>query len=188
MQAAIKVPECAYPNAAYAPHPRSDNLDSYYVQAGPQKFSSTYLRQVGGTTWHWLGTCLRLVPDDFRLATKFARGVDWPVDYATLEPWYAQAESEIGVSGDSAQDLGSPRSAPYPMPEIPQTYLDKQMAAAFAGTPFEVRSTPQGRNSVVRDNRRAVLRQRELHSDMSHPGQVRRDRARRARGSRGRAC
>ncbi len=153
MQAAIKVPECAYPNAAYAPHPRSDNLDSYYVQAGPQKFSSTYLRQVGGTTWHWLGTCLRLVPDDFRLATKFARGVDWPIDYATIEPWYAHAESEIGVSGDSAQDLGSPRSVPYPMPEIPQTYLDKQMGAAFAGTPFEVRSTPQGRNSVVRDNR-----------------------------------
>ena len=42
---------------------------------------------------------------------RFGRGVDWPIDYATLEPWYAQAESEIGVAGDSAQDLGSPRSA-----------------------------------------------------------------------------
>jgi choline dehydrogenase-like flavoprotein len=153
MGAAIKVPECAYPNAAYAPHPRSDDLDSYYVQAGPQKFSSTYLRQVGGTTWHWLGTCLRLVPDDFALGTKFGRGVDWPIDYAALEPWYAQAEREIGVSGDSAHDLGSPRTSPYPMPAIAPTYLDKQVAAAFAQTPYEVRSTPQGRNSVVRDDR-----------------------------------
>jgi choline dehydrogenase-like flavoprotein len=153
MSAAIKVPECAYPNAAYAPHPRSDDLDGYYVQAGPQKFSSTYLRQVGGTTWHWLGTCLRLVPDDFQLETKFGRGVDWPVDYATLEPWYTQAEGEIGVSGDPAQDLGSPRSAPYPMPQIRPTYLDGQVAAAFSGTPYDVRPTPQGRNSVVRDNR-----------------------------------
>ena len=27
MNAAIKVPECAYPNTAYAPHPHSDDLD-----------------------------------------------------------------------------------------------------------------------------------------------------------------
>lgn len=151
--ALVKVPECAYPNTAYAPHPRSDDLDAYYVQAGPQKFASTYLRQVGGTTWHWLGTCLRLVPDDFRLRTRFARGADWPVDYAALEPWYCAAEAEIGVSGDSADDLGSPRSQPYPMPAIPQTFLDAQVTQAFAGTPYAVRSTPQGRNSVVRDDR-----------------------------------
>jgi glucose dehydrogenase len=151
--ALVKVPECAYPNTAYAPHPRSDNLDDYYVQAGPQKFSSTYLRQVGGTTWHWLGTCLRLVPDDFKLATRFGRGADWPIGYDTLEPWYSDAENEIGVSGDSAEDLGSPRSRPYPMPAIAMSYLDKQMAAAFAGTPYQVRATPQGRNAVVRDDR-----------------------------------
>ncbi len=151
--ALVKVPECAYPNAAYAPHPRSDDLDAYYVQTGPQKFQSTYLRQVGGTTWHWLGTCLRLVPDDFRLASRFRRGVDWPIDYATLEPWYGEAEAEIGVSGDSREDLGSPRSRGYPMPAIPMSYLDGVIAKAFAGTPYALRSTPQGRNSVERDDR-----------------------------------
>ncbi len=151
--ALVKVPECAYPNTAYAPHPRSDNLDAYYVQVGPQKFASTYLRQVGGTTWHWLGTCLRLVPDDFRLATRFGRGVDWPLAYDALEPWYGEAESEIGVAGNSSEDLGSPRTQPYPMPEIAASYLDTQIAKAFAGTPYAVRSTPQGRNSVVHDAR-----------------------------------
>jgi choline dehydrogenase-like flavoprotein len=151
--ALVKVPECAYPNAAYAQHPRSDNLDFYYVQTGPDRFASTYLRQVGGTTWHWLGTCLRLVPDDFRLATRFGRGVDWPLDYATLEPWYGAAEHEIGVAGDSAVDLGSPRSSAYPMPEIAQTFLDRGIAHGFEGTPYEVRSTPQGRNSTERDDR-----------------------------------
>jgi choline dehydrogenase-like flavoprotein len=151
--ALIKVPECAYPNPDYAPHPRSDNLDDYYVQTGPQKFSSTYLRQVGGTTWHWLGTCLRLVPDDFRLATRFGRGVDWPIGYDALEGWYGEAESEIGVSGDSAADLGSPRSTPYPMPAIPMSVVDQHIAKAFVGSPYEVRSTPQGRNATVRDDR-----------------------------------
>lgn len=151
--ALIKVPECAYPNTPYAPHPRSDDIDFYYIQTGPDKFKSTYLRQVGGTTWHWLGTSLRLVPDDFRLATRFGRGVDWPIDYAMLEPWYDAAEREIGVAGDSATDLGSSRGSPYPMPEIPQTFLDRTIAKAFEGTPYQVRSTPQGRNSVVRDDR-----------------------------------
>src|SRR5689334_9003244 len=149
----IKVPECAYPNTAYAPHPRSDNLDDYYVQTGPDKFASTYLRQVGGTTWHWLGTCLRLVPDDFRLATRFGRGVDWPFNYDALERWYGEAETEIGVSGDSTADLGSPRSSPYPMPAIPLSVVDQHIAKAFAGSPYEVRATPQRRNATVRDSR-----------------------------------
>jgi len=151
--ALIKVPECAYPNTAYAPHPRSDDLDFYYVQTGAAKFSSTYLRQVGGTTWHWLGTCLRLVPDDFRLATRFGRGVDWPIDYATLEPWYGAAERAIGVAGDSSADLGSPRSSAYPMPAIPLTFLDKAFAKAFANMPYRVQSTPQARNSLLLDDR-----------------------------------
>jgi len=151
--AAIKVPECAYPNAAYAPHPRSDNPDFYLVQTGPDKFKSTYLRQVGGTTWHWLGTCLRLVPDDFRLATRFGRGVDWPVDYSALEPWYGRAEEAIGVAGDSSADLGSPRTSPYPMPRIAPSYLDGAIAKGFAASDLDVRATPQGRNSIVRDDR-----------------------------------
>ncbi|HEX6794221.1 MAG TPA: GMC family oxidoreductase [Casimicrobiaceae bacterium] len=153
VNAAVKVPECAYPNTAYAPHPRSEDPDFYYVQSGPDKFKSTYVRQVGGTTWHWLGTCLRLVPDDFRLATRFRRGVDWPIDYSALEPWYGRAEDAIGVAGDSSADLGSPRSSPYPMPRIAPSYLDATVAKAFEGLGFDLRATPQGRNSMVRDER-----------------------------------
>src|SRR5947207_2573564 len=61
--AVIKVPECPYPPTPEAMHPVSDNLDNWYRQTGPDKFASTYIKVVGGTTWHWLGTCLRLVPN-----------------------------------------------------------------------------------------------------------------------------
>lgn len=152
-QALIKVPECAYPNPIHAPHPESHLPDAYYVQAGPQKFASTYLRQVGGTTWHWLGTSLRFVPDDFRLRSRFGRGVDWPIQYNDLEPWYGEAEQELGVAGDSAQDLGSPRSGAYPMPVLPLSVVDQAFARAFEGTPYQLRATPQARNSVPRDSR-----------------------------------
>jgi choline dehydrogenase-like flavoprotein len=153
--APIKVPECPYPPSPQANHPISDDPDYWYRQAGPDKFKSTYVKVVGGTTWHWLGTCLRLVPNDFRLSTAYGRGVDWPIAYADLEPFYGQAEDEIGVSGDSEETLGSPRSTGYPMPAVPQTFLDKAYARALAGTQYEVRATPQGRNSVDRDDRPA---------------------------------
>ncbi|MCB1487090.1 MAG: GMC family oxidoreductase [Bauldia sp.] len=153
--ALIKVPECPYPPVPQAMHPISNDLKYWYEQAGPDEFASTYLKVVGGTTWHWLGTCLRLLPSDFRLKTLYGQGIDWPIDYDDIESFYAEAESEIGVAGDSADDLGAPRTASYPMPEIPQTYLDKAFFKALDGSPYEVRSTPQGRNSQDRDGRPA---------------------------------
>ncbi len=123
--AVIKVPECPYPPSPEAMHPITNDLDFWYRQSGPDKFKSTYLKVVGGTTWHWLGTCLRLLPNDFKLNTMYGRGVDWPISYQDFESYYAEAEQEIGVAGDSNELLGSPRSNAYPMPAIPQTYLDK---------------------------------------------------------------
>ncbi|WP_374333165.1 FAD-dependent oxidoreductase, partial [Aestuariivirga sp.] len=153
--AAIKVPECPYPPVPQAMHPVSDNLDFWYQQTGPDKFASTYVKTVGGTTWHWLGTALRLVPADFELHKRFGQGEDWPIDYATLSPYYDKAETELGVSGDGTSDLGSPRSADYPMPAIPQTYLDKAFASALQGSIYDVRSTPQARNSKDQPDRPA---------------------------------
>ena len=138
-----------------ANHPVSNDPDYWYRQVGPNKFKSTYLKVVGGTTWHWLGTCLRFVPNDFRLRTAHGRGLDWPISYDELEPFYGEAEHEIGVAGDSGEPLGSPRSAGYPMPAIPQTFLDKAYARALAGTEYELRATPQARNSVSGNGRPA---------------------------------
>jgi glucose dehydrogenase len=151
--ALIKVPECPYPPTRQAEHPISDDLDYWYRQVGPDKFRSTYIKVVGGTTWHWLGTCLRLLPNDFRLKSAYGQGVDWPITYQDLEVFYGQAEMEIGVSGDSDEPLGAPRTSAYPMAAIPQTYLDKAYAKALENTKYEVRSTPQGRNSADRDER-----------------------------------
>jgi choline dehydrogenase-like flavoprotein len=153
--AVIKVPECPYPPTPQAMHPISNDLHSWYEQAGPDVFASTYLKVVGGTTWHWLGTCLRFVPNDFRLKTLYGQGVDWPLGYDALEPFYGRAEQEIGVSGDAADDLGAPRSSGYPMGAIPQTYLDKAFAGALAGSEYQVRSTPQGRLSQDQADRPA---------------------------------
>lgn len=151
----VKMTNSGYPDLAYAPSPSETTLNKYYVQHGPQPFQSTYNRFVGGTTYHWLGTCLRFTPNSFQEHSRYGRGIDWPVRYADLQDWYWQAESELGVAGDSAVDLGAPRGPdqPYPMPPILPTYNDRIVRNAteglrFEGLPVEFRSTPQARNSV----------------------------------------
>lgn len=149
--AAAKTPESPYTDEPMAPRPDVLSLDAYYVQKGQMKFMSTYERRVGGTTWHWLGTSLRLLPTDFKMKTTYDRGQDWAVDYEELEPWYVKAEKELGVAGDSNLDHGAPRSAPYPTNPIAPSYLDKVIGeavegASFEGMPMKVGSTPAARD------------------------------------------
>ena len=163
-------------NAAYghnpnAPMPRSyetqklrpgeQNASGYFVQNGPFEIDSTYARVLGGTTRHWEGKALRMLPDDFALRERFGRGRDWPVSYDELGPWYAAAEAELGVSGDvEDQDFGGlrfPDGYVYPMHKMPLSWLDQTVAKDLDGTevavggetyPLKVRSTPQARNGI----------------------------------------
>ncbi|MBF0679486.1 MAG: GMC family oxidoreductase [Devosia sp.] len=153
--AVIKTPESAYPVGPDVDHPLSWDMDYYYRQIGPAKFKSTYVKVVGGTTWHWLGTAIRMSPEDFRLKSTFGRGEDWPLSYDELEPYYARAEEELGVSGAEGSPPSAPRSTDFPMSPIPLTYLDKKFAEKLAGTPYVVSPTPQARNSVDHDDRPA---------------------------------
>ena len=152
-EARIKTPESPYPPTPDADFPLSHDTDHWYRQAGPDRFKSTYLKVVGGTTWHWLGTCLRHLPADFRLRSRYGHGVDWPIGYGELEPYYHRAETELGVAGDPDEDLGSPRSGGFPMPAIPRSWLDRVMAQALDGTGYKVQATPQARNSVLHEGR-----------------------------------
>ena len=153
--ALIKVPESPYVTSEEVEFPLTHNPAIWYRQAGPDPFKSTYLKVVGGTSWHWLGTTVRFVPNDFRMKSEYGQAVDWPIGYDELEPFYVQAEKELAVAGDSSQDQGSPRSGDFPMDAIPLSFLDKSYIRALEGTQYKVESTPQARNSVVYDNRPA---------------------------------
>lgn len=55
--------------------------------------------QVGGRSLTWGRQCYRLSDLDFTANLKDGHGVDWPIRYAELAPWYDYAEKFIGVSG-----------------------------------------------------------------------------------------
>ena len=176
--ATAKVPESPYPNTAWAPHPTVLEIGvpgtGYFIQDGPDPFGSTYERIVGGTTWHWLGTTPRLLPSDFRMKTLFGVGVDWPISYADLEPWYVKAEYAIGVAGDSANDQGSPRIEGLPDAEVPTSYLDSVIDKAAPHHRTEGRVDPAGPEHRDLQRPAPLRRQLQLHPDLPDRGEVRR--------------
>ena len=138
---------------------------SYLLQQGPNAFASTYERLAGGTTWHWLGTSLRFLKNDFQMQDAYGVEKNWPFGVEELLPYYNDAETEIGVAADAQvqeEQLGQvglefePSDYQYPMGQIPLSLVDQNVAqnvdglsdfVDFEGLDVQVTPTPAGRNS-----------------------------------------
>src|SRR5690606_16837952 len=70
--------------------------DHPYIQDKPFSWFRGY--QVGGRSLVWGRQCYRLSDLDFEANMKDGHGVDWPIRYNDLAPWYDYVESFIGVS------------------------------------------------------------------------------------------
>lgn len=142
-----------YPNPAWAPRPDWGNApDSLIEQTGdPNRLE--YLRIVGGTTWQWSGSALRLRPADFRLHSLYRLGLDWPLDYEMLEPDYAEAERELGVAGDPAADPELSRSTPFPLPPVPPSYAENWITPRLRTLGLDFTARPAARNTLPYDGR-----------------------------------
>jgi choline dehydrogenase-like flavoprotein len=170
------------PDPATLPTPRATVLGlggapdvSYLVQAQPTgqnapaqpdgnvrglQFASTYERNGGGTSWHWLGTSLRELENDIQLFTKYGHGVDWPITYSELQPLWALAEKEIGVAASVVQQeplevvgLEYPAGYQYPMGPIPTSLVDQAVSQSVSGlqVPGTLPDTPGGSDPTMYD-------------------------------------
>jgi choline dehydrogenase-like flavoprotein len=74
---------------------------------------------VGGSTLHYTAYVPRPQPDDFHLYSDFGVGVNWPVGYNDLEPYFDELEQFLGVSGPSEYPWGAKRRSLYPLPPLP---------------------------------------------------------------------
>lgn len=180
---ATDAPFCGDNILATQPDPRIpiNGANYYFYPDGYAKsdplnapFKSFYERLVGGSTWHWQGIYVRMLPTDFMFNSvyrinetyKIRDCADWPISYNDVEPYYVQAELEMGVAGAQAdkddprfvydashltvhqrKQLGADRnghvanfmSRAYPMKELVPSYLDKQIARAVAGHTLDAR-------------------------------------------------
>lgn len=88
--------------------------------------SHSYGRVVGGGTVTYGGSMWRHLPYEFREASydptipSGTAMADWPITYEELEPYYTQAEWEMGISGQRVNSpFFAPMSKDYPVPPVP---------------------------------------------------------------------
>lgn len=110
------------------------------------------VRGVGGTTLAWLGTSLRFHPNDFQLESLYGVGVDWPLSYRDLEPYYCLAEEELGVAGANDNPYLK-LSRDFPLPPFERQVSDQLFAKACQALGISLCTTPQARNSIPYQNR-----------------------------------
>lgn len=58
-------------------------------------------RQAGGRTHTFGRVLLRWTDDDFKLNSKTGRGVDWPISYDEIVPFYEEVEECLGLYGQA---------------------------------------------------------------------------------------
>jgi gluconate 2-dehydrogenase alpha chain len=116
---------------------------------------------VGGGGTHADGKVPRFREVDFEMLSTYgpqdgAAVADWPLTYADLEPFYADVERRIGVSGEAgANPFAAWRSGPYPMPPGPSMYGATLSSAAAEELGYHPYPAPGATNSVPYDDRPA---------------------------------
>jgi choline dehydrogenase-like flavoprotein len=109
-------------------------------------------RGVGGSTVHFSMISLRFRPQWFKSRTTLGYGVDWPVDYEEMAPFYAEAERALHVSGPVRYPWGPRRGAyPYRAHEVnaPGLVLARgaeKLGVKWAATPLATLSAPHGQS------------------------------------------
>jgi choline dehydrogenase-like flavoprotein len=88
-------------------HPYEEEAPFTWIQGG----------RVGGRSTMWGRQVYRWSDLDFEANLKDGHGVDWPIRYADLAPWYAHVERFIGVSGQ-----------PERLPQLPDGEFQAPMA------------------------------------------------------------
>ena len=123
--------------------PRTEN--EYFGLRGSRLFMK------GGTTNHWGGLTPRFKPEDFELRSRTGFGVDWPIDYDELAPYYARAEILLGVTGDSDNDDPPRYGARFPFPPTSFTLGDRVVIDAL-----ESLEIAYGHMSIARSGDRCI--------------------------------
>ena len=146
---------------AHKIRPGQPDISAYLVQNGPFGSDTTYTRVLGGTTMHWEAKVIRMLPEDFAVRREYGQGLNCPLSYDEIEPYYCDAEREMGVSSNKsdAEYLGTRFQSNYvfPMMGLPLSYLDQKVDEGINGTKVDlygqsyelkVRPFPQARNGI----------------------------------------
>jgi choline dehydrogenase-like flavoprotein len=109
-----------------------------YASAPGSDFLWWRSRMLGGRTNHWARNSFRMGPYDFKPKSRDGLGVDWPIAYDDLAPYYDRTESVVGVFGRNDGLENHPDSGPGvlhapPAPRVGELLI--QAACSDLGMP-----------------------------------------------------
>ncbi|MFN0180486.1 MAG: GMC oxidoreductase [Gemmatimonadales bacterium] len=112
-----------------------NDRDNPYTHPTDKPFKWIRGRQVGGRSIMWARQTYRWSDLDFEANLKEGIGVDWPIRYADIAPWYDRVERFVGISG-RAEGLGHLPDGQFLPPmdlNCVEAHARERLAAAFGG-------------------------------------------------------
>jgi len=97
-----------------------DDVDNPYSTPANKAFHWLRARQVGGKSIIWGRQVYRWSNLDFEANLRDGIGVDWPIRYADIAPWYDLVDRFIGVStpGNTNHEMGTARMGRDPKTSV----------------------------------------------------------------------
>ena len=108
-----------------------------YVQTSQEdagRFDWWRARMLGGRTNHWGRISLRDGPYDFKPLSRDGLGVDWPIAYEDVAPYYDKVERLVGVYGSNEHLENTPDSPPGCLLPPPKPLISDLLVAKRAAT------------------------------------------------------
>lgn len=115
-----------------------------YVQEEPFTWIRGY--HLGGRSLTWGRQCYRWSDLDFTANLRDGYGVDWPIRYEDIAPWYDYVEKYVGISGKK-EGLPQLPDGPF-LPPMEMNAAEKQVKAGIESA-YEDRTMTIGRVAVL---------------------------------------
>jgi len=138
--------ECYYACDEYSHQFFVNDQDNPFSTDPGKPFSWIRGRQVGGKSLTWGRQSYRWSDLDFEANTREGIGVDWPIRYADIAPWYDYVEEFAGISGQVEGLPQLPDGKFLPPMELTCVELDLKDALAKN---FDDRMLTIGRAAVL---------------------------------------
>lgn len=119
-----------FANDKLNPFTHSDNKPFVWIRG----------HQLGGRSLMWARQCYRLSDLDFEANAKDGYGVDWPIRYDDIAPWYDYVEQIAGISGEANVSPRIPHGTllpPMPLNEVELTVRQK-LAPRYPDRPVTI--------------------------------------------------
>jgi choline dehydrogenase-like flavoprotein len=101
-----------------------NEIDSPYTEIKPFTWWRVY--RMGGRSVLWGRHSYRWCEQDFEANAKDGFGIDWPIRYKDLAPWYDHVEKFAGISG-SLEGLSQLPDGQF-LPPVPLNMVEKDLA------------------------------------------------------------